>query len=64
MRTLTDKLFQYSVITGTADTLASETVNMNDIPEQSLTGFYGVFSGRGIVTDIEIPTQPICKHMT
>ncbi len=51
MRTLTDKLFAYSVITGTANTLASETVNMNDIPEQSLTGFYGVFSGRGIVTD-------------
>ena len=59
MRGLTEELFRYSVIAGTTEELHLEPVCVNDILEQSLAGFYGTLSERGIVPDIEISEQPI-----
>lgn len=39
MRSLTEELFRYSVITATADELDMQAVRLNDILEQSLAGF-------------------------
>ena len=44
MRSLTEELFRYSVITATAEELRRETVCLNDVLEQSLAGFYGALS--------------------
>lgn len=59
MRGLTEELFRYSVIAGTTEELHFEPVCLNDILEQSLAGFYGTLSERGIVPDIELSGQPI-----
>lgn len=59
MRSLTEELFRYSVIAGTTEELHFEPVCLNDILEQSLAGFYGTLSERGIVPDIALSEQPI-----
>ena len=63
MRTLTEELLQYSVVTSAPDTLNREPVSVNDILEQSLAGFYGVFSGRGIAPVIQMPEQPVIRML-
>jgi signal transduction histidine kinase len=59
MRGLTEELFRYSVIAGTTEELHFEPVCLNDILEQSLAGFYGTLSKRGIVPDIALSGQQI-----
>lgn len=59
MRGLTEELFRYSVIAGTTEKLHFEPVCLNDILEQSLAGFYGTLSERGIVPDIALSGQSI-----
>ena len=59
MRGLTEELFRYSVIAGTTEKLLFEPVCLNDILEQSLAGFYGALSERGIVPDIALSEQQI-----
>ena len=59
MRGLTEELFRYSVIAGTTEELYFEPVCLNDILEQSLAGFYGTLSERGIVPDITLSEHPI-----
>ena len=63
MRTLTEELLQYSVVTSAPDALNREPVSVNDILEQSLAGFYGVFSGRGIAPVIQMPEQPVIRTL-
>ena len=63
MRALTEELLQYSVVTSVPDTLNCEPVSVNDILEQSLAGFYGVFSGRGIAPAIQMPEQPVIRTL-
>lgn len=63
MRGLTEELLRYSVIVGATEELHFEPVCLNDILEQSLAGFYGTLSERGIVPDIEISKQPIVRSL-
>ena len=63
MRSLTDELFRYSVITATTDELHIEGVSLNDILEQSLAGFYGALSTRGITPKIRIPEAAVIRKL-
>lgn len=63
MRSLTEELFRYSVITATADTPRRERVCVNDILEQSLAGFYGALSARGITPEIRMPEQAVVREL-
>ena len=54
MRTLTEELFQYSVFSLKEDELHMKQICVNDILEQSLAGFYGVFMKESIVPDIQM----------
>ena len=63
MRELTEELFKYSVIIGKAEKLNPELICLNDILEQSLVGFYGVLSERGIAPDIQMPDRAIKKML-
>ena len=63
MRELTEELLRYSVVAGNAEKLNFESVCLNDILEQSLAGFYGVLSERGIVPDIEMPAKPVVRTL-
>ena len=59
MRNLTEELFKYSVVASETEGLKPEKVSLNDILEQSLAAFYGVFSERSIVPEIKIPDAPV-----
>ena len=63
MRSLTEELFRYSVITATMDKLCMERVSLNDILEQSLAGFYGALSARGITPEIRIPEAAVVRKL-
>lgn len=59
MRSLSDELLRYSVVSGSADSLSSERVCVNDILEQSIAGFYGTLTERGIIPEIAMPESPV-----
>lgn len=63
MRGLTEELFRYSVIAGTTEELHFEPVCLNDILEQSLAGFYGALSARGITPEIRMPEAAIIQKL-
>lgn len=63
MRSLTEELFRYSVITATTDELCMEEVFLNDILGQSLAGFYGALSARGITPEIRIPEAAVVRKL-
>lgn len=63
MRGLTEELFRYSVIAGTIEELHPESVCLNDILEQSLVGFYGALTGRGITPEIQMPEQEVVREL-
>lgn len=63
MRGLSEELFRYSVIAGTIEELHLEPVCLNDILEQSLVGFYGALTGRGITPEIQMPEQEVVRKL-
>ena len=63
MRSLTEELFRYSVITATMDELCMERVSLNDILEQSLAGFYGALSARGITPELQMPEEKVVRRL-
>lgn len=63
MRSLTEELFRYSVITATTDELHRESVCLNDVLEQSLAGFYGALSARGITPEIRMPEATVIRKL-
>ena len=63
MRSLTEELFRYSVITATMDELCMERVSLNDILEQSLAGFYGALSARGITPELQMPEEKVARRL-
>ena len=63
MRSLTEELFRYSVIISTADALKKESVCLNEVLEQSLAGFYGALSARGITPEIRMPEQAVARQL-
>ena len=63
MRTLTEELFRYSVLTSTADALNLQSVYLNDVLEQSLAGFYGALSAHSITPEIDLPEEKIVRRL-
>lgn len=63
MRALTEELFRYSVLTATADELHKEPVCLNDVLEQSLAGFYGTLSARGITPSVQLPEEKVIRPL-
>ncbi len=63
MRSLTEELFRYSVITATTDELHMENVCLNGILEQSLAGLYGALSARGITPEVQMPKGKVMRQL-
>lgn len=63
MRALTEELFRYSVLTATADELHTEPVCLNDVLGQSLAGFYGALSARGITPSVHLPEEKVIRPL-
>ena len=63
MCALTEELFNYSVIISRADEPGTAPVCLNDVLEQSLAGFYGVLSSRGITPEIRMPGTRVIRQL-
>ena len=63
MRTLTEEFFQYSVFSLKEEELHLEQICVNDILEQSLAGFYGVFMKESIVPDIQMTEVKVMRFL-
>ncbi len=63
LKQLTEELFRYSVILSTQEDLVLETVNINGILEESIAGFYGALTQRGIVPEIYITEKRIEREL-
>ena len=62
LRTLTEELFRYSVITATLPQLTCEPVNLKDSLTTSLAAFYGPLTQRGITPELHLPDAPVYGH--
>lgn len=60
---LTEELFRYSVILSTQEDMELETVYVNGALEESIAGFYGSLSGRGIIPVINITEKKIERQL-
>lgn len=63
MRTMTEELLQYTVLRSTADELTRERVDIGAVLEQSLAGFYAVFTARGIAPNVSLPEKPVTRAL-
>ena len=63
MRDLTEELFRYSMATAAAEELSLQPVSVKDVLEQSLAGFYGSLTEKGISPQIQLPEGPVIRRM-
>lgn len=63
MRTMTEELFRYSVVTAATDELNREPVCLNPVLEQSLAGFHSALSARGITPEIQLAETAVVREL-
>ena len=63
MKALTEELLQYSVTTSSIGSLEMEPVCMNEVLEESLAGFYGVFTSVGIAPNVRISEDHVVRSL-
>ena len=61
LKSLTEELFKYSVVTTTVDDFAPESLVLNAELEGALAGLYGAFVDRGITPEISIPEGKVVR---
>lgn len=59
---LTEELFRYSVLLSEGKELLKEPVVLNAALEESVAGFYAVFTERGIVPEIRMPECKVVRE--
>ena len=59
MKRLTEELFRYSIIISSANDLHPEPTDVVSVLEESIAGFYGALTERGIEPVISIPEEKI-----
>ena len=62
MKSLTEELFRYSVITS-SPTLSLEDINICRVLEESLISFYGAFRQKGITPEICLPDTEVRREL-
>ena len=63
MRDLTEELFRYSMAAAAAEEMTRQPVSVKDVLEQSLAGFYGSLTEKGISPEIRLPTGPVVRNL-
>lgn len=63
LKRLTEELFRYSVILSTQEEMELETVCINSVLEESIAGFYGALTARGITPEISLPENRIERRL-
>ena len=63
MRDLTEELFRYSMAAAAAEEMTRQPVSVKDVLEQSLAGFYGSLTEKGISPEIRLPNGPVVRNL-
>ena len=63
LKSLTEELFRYSVVTSTTDGICLEDVVINSEIESAIAGMYGAFVERGITPEIVIPEEKVIRKL-
>ena len=63
MKQLTEELFRYSVILSEDDEMQTEPINIGQALEDSIMGFYGALSEKGIVPNAVITENKIVRNL-
>ena len=63
LKQLTEELFRYSVILSTQDDMEMENVCVNNVLEESIAGFFGALTERGITPVISITEKRIERRL-
>lgn len=61
LKSLTEELFKYSVVTSTVDEFSPVELSLNSELETALAGLYGAFVERGITPEINIPEEKVMR---
>ena len=61
LKSLTEELFKYSVVTSTVDEFSPVELSLNSELETAIAGLYGAFVERGITPEIVIPDEKIVR---
>ncbi|MGN0663893.1 MAG: sensor histidine kinase [Negativibacillus sp.] len=62
LRQLTEELFRYSVILGEEE-LTLEELAVNAVLEESIAGFYGALTEKGIIPEIHMTQTPVFRRL-
>ena len=62
LKTLTEELFRYSVVSSVSD-LSNEMVNVGRVLEDTLISFYGAFEQKNITPNISLPDSTIVRSL-
>ena len=63
MRDLTEELFRYYMAAAAAEEMTRQPVSVKDVLEQSLAGFYGSLTEKGISPEIRLPNGPVTRNL-
>lgn len=63
LKSLTEELFKYSVMSSTKDDFNVEEVNLNSELESSLASFYGALIEKGIAPEVEITEDKVIRSL-
>lgn len=63
LKALTEELFKYSVILSADDELHPERVNVGDLLENILLGYYAALTGRGIEVETDIAETAVLRTL-
>lgn len=63
MKTLTEELFRYSVLTSADKELHPEPLSLNAALEVSLAAFYGTLTEKDITPQISMPDTPVVRTL-
>ena len=63
MKQLTEELFRYSVIQSEVPDEPAEELCLNQMLEDSIMGYFGAFSEKGIVPAVEITETKVIRHL-
>ena len=62
LKSLTEELFRYSVITSSQD-LKPERLDLVKVLEDNLLSFYGIMQEKGIQPEINLPEEPVYREL-
>ena len=63
MKQLTEELFRYSVIVSDESDVVTENVNVGQVLEDSIMGYFAALSEKGIVPDVHLTEQPVFREL-